>query len=168
MGNCANKSFSRLKMLVIDHPEILEVISNIRLNKELDYSVKIESQSTLQMYIEELFVPMLLKYEYIVKDSSKTSGYRLGSHDNLRFIEGYTNTELINIGTNSLKNLAIGINECQKEEFLVDVMTCRMTREEGLSYIKTMRDQARNKFKNRNLKTSGTQLLKHVIVVRLY
>lgn len=57
-------------------PYIMEVFHNVCSRKPLDYDIKVPEMKTLSMYIEEIFVPILLKYKAIARDESSPNELR--------------------------------------------------------------------------------------------
>ena len=65
-----------LRNCILEYPCLIDVFDNILMGRSLNNGIKVSFMKTLNLYIDNLFVPMMLKSEAIKEDAKTPSGYR--------------------------------------------------------------------------------------------
>lgn len=126
-----------------EFPHILDVFQNIYCGRPLNHEIHIKNMKTLDMFIETLFVPILLQYEAVVKDESAPNKLR-PLVSGIRTAEGKLSDK--EVGKVALRGMDDIVHSISPEDSAENVLTAYIHGEYSQEYcselLKGLRSQA--------------------------
>lgn len=152
------EEYKDLHRCIIDYPCVLDIFHNIRFKRPLKYGVRVSFEKTLDLYIENLFIPLMLKYQIISKDDSE---YGLRAN--------YTQINLTNVSQEDLGTIvANGVegirSQMTESDSVENTLFAYLEGEEAVSnlteFMRKQRDSLRDFSKRESLSGSDARKFK--------
>jgi hypothetical protein len=131
----------KLWTIYMAHTEILYVFENIQEDRELSSGIapKDYPPAMLQIYIKELFLPVLLENKIIEEDTNRKSGFK-PCFDNLHFTGWKNKQDLARMAKNHAASIADQISADENsKDFCLAFVSSRKSQDEGREFFEELK-----------------------------
>lgn len=99
----------KLLLCMQEYPYITEVFQNIFYGRPLDSNIQIREMKTLDLYINDFFIPLLLQHEVIVCDKNSPNGFRALVSAMRSSPDGMSRRDIADFALMGMKDIVDGI-----------------------------------------------------------